>query len=48
MQFYAVGWHAGYPPSYIGFANYATLALVLVVIVEIVIYFRKKWKNNKK
>lgn len=46
----AIGWHpnAPYPPSYTGFANVATVALIVVGLVETVVFFRRKWKNRKK
>jgi hypothetical protein len=48
MQFIAIGWSTNYPPSYIWLANLATVALIVVVLIEAGVYFRKRWKNRKK
>jgi predicted transporter len=49
MQFIAISWHeSDYPPSYIGLANFFTITLVVVVLIEAAIFVRKKWKNKKK
>jgi hypothetical protein len=48
MQFIAIGWSTDYPPSYIELANFATIGLIVVVLIEASLYIRKKWKNRKK